>query len=167
MVLYSFNEQYAEIWSLDEKDPFMKPEGGESVADVVSRLTSALLTIESVSRVNNFSFGLCFKRKTSTTEMSPVGQCMGDFHCFADVNVKFLDNWLYELMMLSCCSCAILVVSHGDPLQIFQTTLNAAKEHDGSSGNDLASRIQAVKVPSVLSQHRNFALQTAELRAVI
>lgn len=39
--------QYLDIWALDEKDPFMQPEGGESVADVVSRLTTALLTIES------------------------------------------------------------------------------------------------------------------------
>ncbi|CAL9072333.1 unnamed protein product [Musa textilis] len=37
---------YAEIWSLDEKDPFLPPEGGESVADVVSRLAVALAVIE-------------------------------------------------------------------------------------------------------------------------
>ena len=41
-------KQYAEIWDLDEKDPFMKAEeGGESVADVASRLTNVLLQIES------------------------------------------------------------------------------------------------------------------------
>ncbi|PPR81859.1 hypothetical protein GOBAR_AA38854 [Gossypium barbadense] len=34
------------------------------------------------------------------------------------------------------------------------------------SCNDLASRIQAVRIPSILSQHRNFALLTGELRAV-
>lgn len=39
-------QQYADIWALDEKDPFMRPQGGESVADVLSRLTSALMTIE-------------------------------------------------------------------------------------------------------------------------
>ncbi|KAA8535931.1 hypothetical protein F0562_028409 [Nyssa sinensis] len=33
------HDKYQEIWALDEKDPFMQPEGGESVADVVSRLT--------------------------------------------------------------------------------------------------------------------------------
>lgn len=39
--------QYPEIWDLDEKDPFKQPEeGGESVADVVSRLTNALTSIE-------------------------------------------------------------------------------------------------------------------------
>ena len=40
------HEQYAEIWDLDEKDPFSKTEGGESVADVVSRLTNVLVQIE-------------------------------------------------------------------------------------------------------------------------
>lgn len=39
-------QQYADIWALDEKDPFMRPQGGESVADVLSRLTSALMAIE-------------------------------------------------------------------------------------------------------------------------
>lgn len=38
--------QYAEIWALDEKDPFTRPEDGESVDDVVARLTRALATIE-------------------------------------------------------------------------------------------------------------------------
>ncbi|CAL5376902.1 unnamed protein product [Camellia sinensis] len=108
------HDKYSEIWALDAKDPFMKPEGGESVADVVSRLTSALITIES------------------------------EFQ-----------------------GCTILVVSHGDPLQILQTILNAAKEHTGPNVDDLASRIQAVKVPSVLSLHRKFSLLTGELRAVI
>ncbi|XP_021832923.1 uncharacterized protein LOC110772765 isoform X1 [Prunus avium] len=62
--------------------------------------------------------------------------------------------------------CAILVVSHGDTLQILQTILNAALD-TGSSYSDLASRIQAVRTPPVLSQHRKFSLQTAELRAII
>ncbi|CAL5377931.1 unnamed protein product [Camellia sinensis] len=108
------HDKYSEIWALDAKDPFMKPEGGESVSDVVSRLTSALITIESEFR-----------------------------------------------------GCTILVVSHGDPLQILQTILNATKEHTGPNVDDFASRIQAVKVPSVLSLHRKFSLLTGELRAVI
>ncbi|KAL6965172.1 hypothetical protein U1Q18_036225 [Sarracenia purpurea var. burkii] len=110
----SSHDKYLEIWALDEKDPFMKPEGGESVSDVVSRLTNALITIEQ------------------------------EFQ-----------------------GCTILVVSHGDPLQILQTVLHAAKEYSGPSGDDLASRIQAVKVPSVLSRHRKYALLTGELRAVV
>lgn len=65
------------------------------------------------------------------------------------------------------CRCAILVVSHGDPLQILQTILNAVKEDREPLSNDLASRIEAVRVPSILSQHRKFALLTGELRAVI
>ncbi|XP_058213839.1 uncharacterized protein LOC131325541 isoform X1 [Rhododendron vialii] len=109
----SSHDMYSVIWALDEKYPFVKPEGGESVSDVVSRLTKALITIESAFQ-----------------------------------------------------GCTILVVSHGDPLQILQTILHAAKEHDGPNC-ELASRIEEVKVPSVLSQHRKYALLTGELRAVI
>ncbi|KAI8553907.1 hypothetical protein RHMOL_Rhmol05G0052800 [Rhododendron molle] len=109
----SSHDMYSVIWALDEKYPFVKPEGGESVLDVVSRLTEALITIESGFQ-----------------------------------------------------GCTILVVSHGDPLQILQTILHAAKEHDRPNC-DLASRIEAVKVPPVLSQHRKYALLTGELRAVI
>ncbi|XP_074275756.1 metal-independent phosphoserine phosphatase [Silene latifolia] len=107
-------ERYPEIWDLDEKDPFEQPEGGESVADVVSRLITAIEQIETI----------------------------------------------YE-------GCAILIVSHGDPLQMLQTVLSAAKEQNESNCSNLGSRLTAVKVPSVLSKHRNFALETAELRAVI
>lgn len=42
------NCQYTEIWALDEKDPFMPPDGGESVADVASRLSTALASIEAM-----------------------------------------------------------------------------------------------------------------------
>ncbi|CAN6554482.1 unnamed protein product [Malus baccata var. baccata] len=63
--------------------------------------------------------------------------------------------------------CMILVVSHGDTLQILQTILNAAKLNAGSRYTDLSSRIQAVRTPPILSQHRKFSLLTAELRAVI
>ncbi|KAK4562045.1 hypothetical protein RGQ29_004773 [Quercus rubra] len=108
------HDKYAEIWALDEKDPFMRPESGECVDDVASRLANAMATIES------------------------------EFQ-----------------------GCAVLIVSHGDPLQILQTILNAVKQQTVSSSNDLASRIQAVRVPSILSQHRKYALLTAELRAVI
>ncbi|GKD89478.1 metal-independent phosphoserine phosphatase isoform X2 [Tanacetum coccineum] len=109
------HEKYSEIWDLDEKDPFMKPEeDGESVADVVSRLTSALVQIES------------------------------EFQ-----------------------GCAILIISHGDPLQILQTILNAVCEQVGPDGGDLASRVATIKVPSILSQHRKHALLTGQLRAVV
>ncbi|KAK6946518.1 Histidine phosphatase superfamily, clade-1 [Dillenia turbinata] len=107
------HDKYAEIWALDEKDPFMLPAGGESVADVVSRLARTIAAIES------------------------------EFE-----------------------GCSILVVSHGDPLQILQTILKAAKQHSGSGCDDIAIRIQAVKVPTILSQHRKCALLTGELRAV-
>lgn len=108
------HEKYPEIWAMDENDPFTKPEGGESVDDVASRLASAMATMESE----------------------------------------------YQ-------GCAILVVSHGDPLQILQTILNAASEQMEPSCSDLALRIKAVRIPSILSQHRKFALLTGELRAVL
>ncbi|XP_047323210.1 uncharacterized protein LOC124926923 [Impatiens glandulifera] len=110
------HDKYAEIWGLDENDPFMKAEeGGESVFDVSSRLIPALIAIDAE-----------FER------------------------------------------CAILVVSHGDPLQILQTLFNAAaKDDEGSNGKDLVSRLEAVRVHEILSQHRNYALSTGELRALI
>ncbi|CAN1770691.1 hypothetical protein LINPERHAP1_LOCUS11691, partial [Linum perenne] len=109
------HDKYTEIWALDEKDPFMQPEGGESVNDVATRLSSVITRIESE-----------FER------------------------------------------CAILVVSHGDPLQILQTILHAAKQvMESTDGDGISSRLQAVRVPSVLSQHRKFALQTGELQGVV
>ncbi|KAI9181292.1 hypothetical protein LWI28_013440 [Acer negundo] len=106
------HEKYPEIWALDEKDPFMPPEGGDSVNDVASRLAVAMATMES------------------------------EFQ-----------------------GCSILVVSHGDPLQILQTILNGTKQVNGCE--EFSSRIQAVRVPTILSQHRKFALETGELRRVI
>ncbi|KAJ8767069.1 hypothetical protein K2173_012584 [Erythroxylum novogranatense] len=62
--------------------------------------------------------------------------------------------------------CEILVVSHGDPLQILQTILNAVHQQSGSISDDLVSTVQSVKIHSILSQHRKFALLTGELRLV-
>ncbi|KAI3843437.1 hypothetical protein MKX03_024331 [Papaver bracteatum] len=106
------HDKYAEIWDHDEKGPFMKPEeGGESVADVASRLATAVEAIEK------------------------------DFQ-----------------------GCAVLIVSHGDPLQILQTIISAT---DKAPGDDFKTRVEAVKVPSILSQHRKFALNTGELRQLV
>ncbi|KAK2432051.1 hypothetical protein QL285_030200 [Trifolium repens] len=63
--------------------------------------------------------------------------------------------------------CAILVVSHGDPLQILQTILHAATKHKEPASDDLASILSAVQVAPILSQHRQYALNTGELRRVI
>ncbi|KAF0892829.1 hypothetical protein E2562_018622 [Oryza meyeriana var. granulata] len=106
--------KYAEVWAVDEVDPFMAPDGGESVADVATRFTKVL----------------------SSTEM--------EFH-----------------------GCAILIVSHGDPLQIFQAVLNETKENSSflDEVSDLKKR--GVIAPSVLSQHRKFALLTGELRGLV
>ncbi|PON66233.1 Histidine phosphatase [Parasponia andersonii] len=103
-----------EICALHEKDPSTRPEGGESVYDIVARLIRALATIEAQSK-----------------------------------------------------GCTILIVSHGDPLQILQTTVHAAKQHTGTGCDDLESRIQAIRTPPILSQHWKFALLTGELWSVI
>lgn len=51
VIPFNLYEQYLDIWALDEKDPFMRAEeGGESVDDVVARLTRALATIEAQFR---------------------------------------------------------------------------------------------------------------------
>lgn len=109
------HDKYHDIWALDEKDPFESPEGGESVADVVTRLSKALVNIEK------------------------------EFQ-----------------------GCAVLIVSHGDPLQILQTIIKAAKDRAGEQliTDDLESRLEAVKEASVLSRHREFALLTGELRLI-
>ncbi|KAF9608601.1 hypothetical protein IFM89_010086 [Coptis chinensis] len=108
------HDMYTEIWALDEKDPFIGPEGGESAADVVSRLAVAIDSLEK------------------------------EFQ-----------------------GCVILIVSHGDPLQILQIVLHAANQQNGPDGGDVVLKLEAVKVPSILSQHRKFALQTGELRPIL
>lgn len=108
------HDMYDQIWEIDEKDPLVGPEGGESVKDVASRLAKTMAILES------------------------------EFE-----------------------GCAILVVSHGDPLQILQTILHAAKKHKEPTSDDLASILAAVQVAPILSQHRQYALNTGELRRVI
>ncbi|XP_054786075.1 uncharacterized protein LOC129292539 [Prosopis cineraria] len=66
-----------------------------------------------------------------------------------------------------CRGCAILVVSHGDTLQILQSLLNAANQHKDSTYVELESRLEAVQVAPILSEHRKYSLLTGELRAVI
>ncbi|KAH7285488.1 hypothetical protein KP509_33G030600 [Ceratopteris richardii] len=64
-------------------------------------------------------------------------------------------------MYLSSLRFAVVVVSHGDPLQIFQTIIKAAVSgvanylRDGANYDHL-----------VLSKHRTYALQTGELRRI-
>ncbi|KAG9452641.1 hypothetical protein H6P81_005545 [Aristolochia fimbriata] len=107
------HEKYSDIWALDEKDPFLPPDGGESVANVVSRLAAALESLEA------------------------------EFD-----------------------GCTILIVSHGDPLQILQTILHAANQLENACSKDLQTRIREVTNHSILSQHRKFALLTGELREI-
>jgi hypothetical protein len=76
------------------------------------------------------------------------------------------------------CSSAILIVSHGDPLQIFQAVLSGAKENMSflddltnlkvKDTDDLTNlEVKDTMVASILSQHRKFALITGELRRVV
>lgn len=108
------HEKYAEIWAIDEENPYFAPEGGESVADVASRLSQVM----------------------SSTDM--------EFD-----------------------SSAILFVSHGDPLQIFQAVLNGARENSLFLEAVSDPKMRDAVVPSVLAQHRKFALLTGELRRVV
>uniref|UniRef100_A0A453AH62 Uncharacterized protein n=1 Tax=Aegilops tauschii subsp. strangulata TaxID=200361 RepID=A0A453AH62_AEGTS len=108
------HEKYAEVWAIDEADPFLAPEGGESVADVASRLAGVLFSTDV------------------------------EFH-----------------------GSAVLIVSHGDPLQIFQAVLSGAKENPSFLDEVAGLKKESLVVPSVLSQHRKFALNTAELRQVV
>ncbi|GLJ36620.1 hypothetical protein SUGI_0736620, partial [Cryptomeria japonica] len=109
------HDHYPEIWALDEKDPFSPPEGGESVADVASRLSTIVPKIEA--------------------------ECEGY---------------------------GILLVAHGDPLQIFQAILHASfHNHPTEKNGILEIDMPGVMTPSILSQHRKFSLLTGELRRVI
>jgi hypothetical protein len=46
-LLFIFYRQYNQIWEIDEKDPLVGPEGGESVKDVACRLAKTMDIIES------------------------------------------------------------------------------------------------------------------------
>lgn len=52
------HQQYSEIWDIDEKDPFVGPEGGESVKDVASRLARAMAIMDSEFEGYSFHFSL-------------------------------------------------------------------------------------------------------------
>lgn len=65
-------KQYADIWSVDEAHPYSAPEGGESVADVASRFSAVLSSMETefngyificIDRFNSF---ILFSRSTMT-----------------------------------------------------------------------------------------------------
>jgi len=61
--------------------------------------------------------------------------------------------------------CAVLVVSHGDTLQILQTVVHAALASMSCAGDGtLGSHLAGAVCTSVLSQHREYSLLTGELR---
>jgi hypothetical protein len=61
--------------------------------------------------------------------------------------------------------CGVLVVSHGDTLQILQTVVHAALTTMSSAENGtLGSHLADAITRPVLSRHREYALLTGELR---
>jgi len=67
-----------------------------------------------------------------------------------------------------CEGYAILLVAHGDPLQIFQTILHATLDsHSYEKNGILDANLGAVMSAPILSQHRKFSLFTGELRRVM
>ena len=75
------------------------------------------------------------------------------------------------ILKLTCvfvsCSSEILIVSHGDPLQIFQAVLSGAKENASFLDGVRDLKVKGTAVASVLSQHRKFAFATGEVRRVV
>ncbi|KAH7285487.1 hypothetical protein KP509_33G030600 [Ceratopteris richardii] len=88
---------------------------------------------------------------------SLVGPAGGE--SVADVAARLAK--IIEQIETDCQGFAVVVVSHGDPLQIFQTIIKAAVSgvanylRDGANYDHL-----------VLSKHRTYALQTGELRRI-
>nr|ABK24043.1 unknown [Picea sitchensis] len=134
------HDHYTEIWALDERDPFAPPEGGESVADVASRLSTILAMTEA--------------------------ECEGTT---IDLKVYAAQQHLGGIPnTLAWFGYAILLVAHGDPLQIFQTILHATLDsHSCEKNGILDANLGAVMSAPILSQHRKFSLFTGELRRVM
>ncbi|CAM6096240.1 unnamed protein product [Calypogeia fissa] len=60
--------------------------------------------------------------------------------------------------------CAILIVSHGDPLQILQTVIAQALCRKAAEGDTLSGRLHEAIDPFILKQHLKFPMNTGELR---
>ncbi|KAI3947776.1 hypothetical protein MKX01_034441 [Papaver californicum] len=73
-----------------------------------------------------------------------------------------------ETMEKELPGCVVMVVSHGDPLQILQAVLHGINEYKRPAEEDFKSRVEAIKIHSTLSHHRQkFALLNGELRQVM
>lgn len=62
---------------------------------------------------------------------------------------------------------AVLIVSHGDPLQIFQAVLSGTKKITSFLEEVSDLQKKSLIAPSLLSGHRKFALNTGELRRLV
>lgn len=60
--------------------------------------------------------------------------------------------------------CAVLIVSHGDPLQILQTIIAQALGRKGTETDTFSARLHEAIDPFTLKQHRKFPMMTGELR---
>uniref|UniRef100_M8C9P7 Uncharacterized protein n=1 Tax=Aegilops tauschii TaxID=37682 RepID=M8C9P7_AEGTA len=67
---------------------------------------------------------------------------------------KFSIYFVRDLIIWKECS-AVLIVSHGDPLQIFQAVLSGAKENPSFLDEVAGLKKESLVVPSVLSQHHS------------
>ncbi|KAL3688783.1 hypothetical protein R1sor_015092 [Riccia sorocarpa] len=59
---------------------------------------------------------------------------------------------------------AVVIVSHGDTLQILQTVINHALGRVFTVNDSLLTRLEEAISPSILQRHRNFAMLTGELK---
>ncbi|OAE31033.1 hypothetical protein AXG93_1502s1350 [Marchantia polymorpha subsp. ruderalis] len=59
---------------------------------------------------------------------------------------------------------AVIIVSHGDTLQILQTVIAHALSGAVTENDSLQSHLEEAINPAVLQRHRSFALETGELR---
>nr|XP_027187026.1 uncharacterized protein LOC113784935 [Cicer arietinum] len=93
---------------------------------------------------------------------------------FLRILLTVLELHFFFLMLLMIHGrCAILVVSHGDPLQILQTILLAANKHKSPSYDDLASMLDRGSlggtdlVPAPPIHNANWRAQGSHLRSSI
>ncbi|TVU07188.1 hypothetical protein EJB05_47231 [Eragrostis curvula] len=63
------HEKYADIWAVDEENPYFAPEGGESVADVASRLSQVLSSTD-MEFDRNLHFCIKIAQMKFTEELS-------------------------------------------------------------------------------------------------
>lgn len=83
-------------------------------------------------------------------------------------DVAFRLATILQMTETECEGYAILLVAHGDPLQIFQTILHATLHSPSFEKNGiLNANLDGIMSAPILSQNRKFSLLTGELRRVM